>query len=46
MENEKNTKDTTPAPNSFQKQIGKTTYEVNVYFSQTSKETLEDKLKG
>ncbi|WP_409967762.1 transposon-encoded TnpW family protein [Bengtsoniella intestinalis] len=29
----------------FIKKVGNTTYHVNVYFSQTSKETLEDKIE-
>lgn len=32
-------------PPKFTKQIGKTTYEVTVHFSQTSTETLTDKIK-
>jgi hypothetical protein len=28
----------------FVKQIGKTTYKVNVHFSETSKETMSDKI--
>ena len=31
-------------PPKFTKRIGSTTYTVSVYFSQTSKETAEDKL--
>ena len=33
-----------PAP-LFRKTIGQTTYSVSVHFSQTSKETLKDKIK-
>ena len=32
-------------PQTFTKVIGKTTYEVSVYFSQTSTETMADKVK-
>lgn len=39
--NEKNEKDTN---NRFTKKIGKTTYQVTVHFSETSKETLQDKI--
>ena len=35
---------TAPCP-TVRKQIGKTTYIVRVHFSQTAKETLEDKMK-
>ena len=35
---------TAPCP-TVRKQIGKTTYIVRVHFSQTAKETMEDKLK-
>lgn len=31
-------------PVKLQKRIGSTTYQVNVYFSQTSAETLDDKV--
>ena len=31
-------------PVTLQKRIGSTTYQVNVYFSQTSTETLDDKV--
>ena len=34
----------TPCP-TVRKQIGKTTYIVRVHFSQTAKETMEDKIK-
>lgn len=34
-----------PEPPKFTKKIGKTTYEVTVHFSQTSKETMADKIK-
>ena len=34
----------TPCP-TVSKQIGKTTYIVRVHFSQTAKETMEDKIK-
>lgn len=34
----------TPA-GTFNMRIGKTTYVIDVYFSQTSKETMEDKVK-
>lgn len=44
MENHTQTKETTRS-NSFTKQIGKTTYLVNVHFSETSKETLQDKME-
>ncbi|WP_317854858.1 transposon-encoded TnpW family protein [Chakrabartyella piscis] len=44
MENQTQTKETTTS-NSFTKQIGKTTYFVNVHFSETSKETLQDKME-
>lgn len=32
-------------PHIMRKRIGSTVYEVSVYFSETSKETLEDKIK-
>ena len=32
-------------PHTFRKRIGSTVYEVSVYFSTTSKETIEDKIK-
>ena len=35
---------TVPA-GTFNMKVGKTTYVINVYFSQTSKETIEDKVK-
>ena len=35
---------TAPCP-TVRKQIGKTTYIVRVHFSQTAKETMEDKIK-
>ena len=35
---------TAPCP-TVRKQIGKTTYIVRVHFSQTAKDTLEDKMK-
>ena len=35
---------TVPA-GTFNMKIGKTTYVIDVYFSQTSKETMEDKVK-
>lgn len=44
MENQTQTQETTTA-NSFTKQIGKTTYLVNVHFSETSTETLQDKME-
>ena len=34
----------TPCP-TVRKQIGKSTYIVSVHFSQTAKETMEDKIK-
>ena len=34
----------TPCP-TVRKQIGKTTYIVRVHFSETAKETMEDKIK-
>lgn len=34
-----------PEPPKFTKKIGKTTYEVTVHFSKTSKETMADKIK-
>lgn len=46
---EKNVKNLIKIQNSqtplFKKQIGKTTYLVEVHFSETSRETLEDKIK-
>ena len=39
-----NTMKTEPCP-TFKRKIGKTTYVVRVHFSQTSKETMEDKIK-
>ena len=38
------TTNSTPCP-TVRKQIGKTTYIVRVHFSQTAKETMEDKIK-
>ena len=35
---------TEPEPAVFQKRIGSTTYNVKVHFSQTSKETIGDKI--
>jgi len=32
-------------PQTFRKRVGSTVYEVTIHFSQTSKETAEDKLK-
>jgi len=32
-------------PHILRKRIGSTVYEVSVYFSETSKETIEDKIK-
>ena len=39
-----NTMKTEPYP-TFKRKIGKTTYVVRVHFSETSKETMEDKIK-
>ena len=39
-----NTAKTEPCP-TFKQTIGKTTYLVRVHFSETSKETMEDKIK-
>ena len=39
-----NTTTVNPCP-TVRKQIGKTTYIVRVHFSQTAKETMEDKIK-
>ena len=39
-----NTMKNEPCP-TFKRKIGKTTYVVRVHFSQTSKETMEDKIK-
>lgn len=39
-----NTMKTEPCP-TFKRKIGKTTYVVRVHFSETSKETMEDKIK-
>ena len=39
-----NTMKTEPCP-TFKRKIGKTTYIVRVHFSQTAKETMEDKIK-
>jgi len=36
---------TPQAPQTFRKRVGSTVYEVTIHFSQTSKETAEDKLK-
>ena len=36
---------TKPTRPTVRKQIGKTTYIVRVHFSQTAKETMEDKIK-
>lgn len=36
---------TTNTQSTFRKTIGQTTYLVHVHFSETSKETLEDKIK-
>ena len=33
-----------PKPNTFTKKIGSTTYKVNVHFSKTSKENMNDKI--
>ncbi len=38
------TADNSPCP-TVRKQIGKTTYIVRVHFSETAKETMEDKIK-
>ena len=38
------TANTSPCP-TVRKQIGKTTYIVRVHFSETAKETMEDKIK-
>ena len=54
MSNEKNTPEMTAAPQTgagqkdapaLVKKIGKTTYVVRVHFSETSKETMSDKIK-
>ena len=55
MSNETNTRTTTPtaspltvkeaAPPVMIKKIGKTTYRVKIHFSETSKETMSDKIK-
>ena len=42
--NEQYRNNSTPCP-TVRKQIGKTTYIVRVHFSQTAKETMEDKIK-
>ncbi|WP_249030203.1 transposon-encoded TnpW family protein [Tannockella kyphosi] len=44
MENQTLKQDTN-TKNRFKKKIGKTIYEVTVYSSQTSKETLQDKME-
>jgi len=41
MKNSKNEKKQTP---NFQKRIGTTVYRVSIHFSETSKETIEDKM--
>ena len=38
-------KQPTTLPPTFTRKIGKTTYQVSVHFSETSKETLDDKIK-
>ena len=37
--------DEKPKSTTFTKKIGRTTYVVDVHFSETSKETMEDKIK-
>ncbi|MCL1794476.1 MAG: transposon-encoded TnpW family protein [Oscillospiraceae bacterium] len=47
MQNTNNKKINTPEqaePSRLMKKIGSTIYEVNIYFSKTSKETLNDKI--
>ena len=43
--NNTNTPEQEPPAPMFRKAIGQTTYFVSVHFSQTSKETLKDKIK-
>lgn len=47
MNNVENSLKNTPIqqPHIFRKVIGKTVYEVSVHFSQTSKETMTDKVR-